>query len=58
MLAVPQRPGVAKVREGSVEKCYRHKMLRGLDEAAMTRYYWGLATKVVADGILHVFFDK
>ena len=41
-----------------MEKCYRHKMLRGLDEAAMTRYYWGLATKVVADGILHVFFDK
>ncbi len=49
MLAVPQRSGVAKVCAGAVEKCYRDKMLRGLDEAAMTRYYWGLATKVVAD---------
>ena len=57
MLAVPQRTGVANHREDSAEKRFRSKQLRALDEAAMTQYYWGLATKVVADA-LKVFFDK
>ncbi len=49
MLAVPQRTGVAKDREGSAVNLYRSKMLRGLDEATLTQYYWGLATKRVAE---------
>ena len=57
MLAVPQRTGVATDREDSAEKPCRSKQLRALDEAATTRYYWGLATKVFAD-TLHVIFDK
>ena len=57
MLAVPQRTGVANHREDSAEKHCRSKQLRALDDAAMTQYYWGLATKVVADE-LKVFFDK
>jgi hypothetical protein len=58
MLAVPQRTGVAANREDSAEKLYRSKQLRALDEATTTRYYWGLATKAVAERLLKVFFDK
>ncbi len=58
MLAVPQQTGVAEHNEDSAGKRSRSKKLRALDVAILTQYYWGLATKRVADELLQVFFDK